>query len=70
MDVVAEWPGVVAEIKVAAGDTVQEEDELLVLESMKMLTPVTSPSAGRVDEVLVDTGDFVDEGATLVRLAE
>lgn len=67
-DVTAEWPGRVAEIHVAAGDSVEAEQELITLESMKMLTPVTAPSAGTVAEILVAVDDFVDEGGTLLRL--
>jgi biotin carboxyl carrier protein len=69
MEVVAEWPGVVAEVRVGPGDRVAAEDELLIIESMKMLTPVTSPSAGIVDAVHVEAGQFVDEGAPLLTLS-
>jgi acetyl-CoA carboxylase biotin carboxyl carrier protein len=68
MDVRAEWPGRVAEIHVAAGDAVSADDELITIESMKMLTPVGAPAAGTVGEVLVAVDDFVDEGAVLLRL--
>ena len=68
MDVRAEWPGVVREIHVAVGATVAADDELITLESMKMLTPVVAPGAGRVDEVLVRVDDAVEEGALLLRL--
>jgi biotin carboxyl carrier protein len=68
LEVKAEWPGRVAEFHVAAGDAVQPEQELLTIESMKMLTPVPSPSAGTVAEIAVEIDDFVDEGALLVKL--
>lgn len=68
-DVEAPWPGTVQEIAVSVGDEVSEEQELVTLESMKMLTPVPSPAAGTVAEVLVNVGDFVDEGAVLLRLS-
>ncbi len=67
-NVEAPWPGTVQEIAVSVGDPVTEEQEVLTLESMKMLTPVASPVAGTVAEVLVAVGDFVDEGALLLRL--
>lgn len=69
MDVRAEWPGVVREIHVALGATVATDDELITLESMKMFTPVLAPAAGRVAELLVSVDDYVEEGATLLRLA-
>ena len=67
-DVTAEWPGRVAEIHVAVGDGVEAEQELITLESMKMLTPVVAPSAGTVAEILVAVDDFIDEGGVLLRL--
>jgi biotin carboxyl carrier protein len=69
MEIKAEWPGTVAEVKVAPGDAVNEEDELLIIESMKMLTPVVAPSTGKVEAIHVAVGDFVDEGALLLTLA-
>ncbi len=68
MDVKSEWPGRVAEIHVGVGDAVQVEQELITLESMKMLTPIGAPAAGTVAEVLVEVDQFVDEGAVIVRL--
>lgn len=68
MDVKSEWPGRVAEIHVAVGDAVQADDEMITIESMKMLTPIAAPAAGRVTELLVEIDQFVDEGAVLVRL--
>jgi biotin carboxyl carrier protein len=49
------------EVKVAAGESVREEDELLIIESMKMHIPVTAPAAGRVESIAVDVGDQVSE---------
>lgn len=68
MDVAAPWPGVVQEVMVAVGDSVQEEDELLALESMKMITPVPAPAPGRVVAIHVNVGDVVTAGARLVTL--
>lgn len=69
-DVTAEWPGRVAELHVAVGDSVEAEQELFTLESMKMLTPIPAPRAGQVSEILVAVDDFVDEGAVMARLAD
>ncbi len=67
-EVLAEWPGRVAEVHVAVGDAVSVDQELITLESMKMLTPITSPLAGTVAELAVGVDDFVDEGAVVVRV--
>lgn len=63
---VAPFPGVVAEIKVAVGAEVAVGDPLVVIESMKMLHPVTAPVAGRVSEVRVAAAAHVEAGAILV----
>lgn len=68
VDVNADWPGTIAELAVAAGDQVAAEQELLTLESMKMLTPVPSPLAGTVESILVAVDEYVDEGQTLLRI--
>ena len=68
MDVKAEWPGKIAEIAVAVGDSVKAEQELLTLESMKMLTPVAAPADGTITEILVELEAYVEEGEMLLRL--
>lgn len=68
MKVEAPWPGVVQEVMVAVGDTVEVGQEVVTIESMKMLTPVPSPLAGRVTAVHVEAGGYVDEGAPLLTL--
>ena len=49
-------------IEVAVGDTVGEEDPLLILESMKMEIPVLSPKAGTIKEIKVNEGEAIGEG--------
>ncbi len=68
MDVVAGWPGRVAELNVAVGDQVAVDDELITIESMKMLMPVLAPAAGRVSEICVAVDQAVNEGELLLRL--
>jgi acetyl-CoA carboxylase biotin carboxyl carrier protein len=53
--------GIVIEVKVRAGDAVSTDDEMLIIESMKMHIPVTAPESGRVENVKVATGDQVNE---------
>ena len=64
----AQMPGSVKELLVAVGDAVAKEQELLILESMKMEIPVESPSAGTVTEVCVTVGQAIEEGTLLIRL--
>ena len=67
-EVKAELVGNVWKVKTSPGDHVAEEDELLILESMKMEIPVTAPRAGTVREVRVKEGEVVKEGQVLVVL--
>ena len=64
----SEMAGTVLEVKVKAGDSVKNGQELLVMESMKMEVPVLSPQAGKVTSVAKAVGDFVNEGETLLEL--
>lgn len=67
---VASMPGLVAEVKVAVGDAVQQGDVLLVIESMKMLHPVTAPTAGTVSELRVAAAAQVEAGTVLAVIEE
>jgi biotin carboxyl carrier protein len=63
-------PGTVVRVLVAAGDTVEPRQPLVVLEAMKMETPLVSPYAALVQAVHVAEGDRVAGGAVLVELVE
>jgi acetyl-CoA carboxylase biotin carboxyl carrier protein len=60
--------GTVWKIEVAVGDTVEEGDTVLILESMKMEMPVEAEEEGTVKEILVKEGQSVSEGEMLVEL--
>jgi acetyl/propionyl-CoA carboxylase alpha subunit len=66
--VTAPMPGTVLRVAVAPGDVVQARQPLVVLEAMKMETPVSSPFAATVKAVHVAQGDQVAGGALLVEL--
>ena len=68
IDVPSPMAGSVKELLVAAGDSVEEGTELLILESMKMEIPVESPVAGTVEEIAVTAPQTVDEGQLLLRI--
>ncbi|GAB4547461.1 MAG: biotin/lipoyl-binding protein [Phycisphaerales bacterium] len=58
--------GMVQSIAVKAGDEVQVNDTLLVLEAMKMESSVASPIAGTVKTVHAEAGQAVRMGDVLV----
>ncbi len=60
--------GTVWKIEVEVGDSLQEGDTVVVLESMKMEMPVEAEDAGVVTEVRCAEGQSVSEGDTLVVL--
>ncbi len=66
----APMPGTVIKVLAAAGDRVEPRQTLLVLEAMKMETPVVSPYGATVRAVHVAEGDQVAGGALLVELEE
>jgi acetyl/propionyl-CoA carboxylase alpha subunit len=66
----APMPGTVIEVLVAAGDRVEPRQPLLVLEAMKMETPVASPYEAVVKAVHVAEGDRVTGNQLLVELEE
>lgn len=68
VDVNAHITGTVWKIEVKEGDSVVEEQTLVILESMKMEMPVEAPQSGRVTQIAVAEGQSVDEGDVLLTL--
>jgi acetyl-CoA carboxylase biotin carboxyl carrier protein len=69
MEIKAELVGTVWKVLVKPGEAVSEDQELIVLESMKMEIPVVAPRAGTVQEVRVRETEVVAENQVLVVLA-
>ncbi len=59
--------GLVVDVSVHAGDTVEKGQTLVVLESMKMQMQLRSPRVGKVTKVTVQSGSQVEKGALLVQ---
>ena len=68
IEVKADVAGVVFRVEVQAGDTVEEDASILILESMKMEIPITAPVDGTVAEIFVGDGEKVGEGETVAIL--
>ena len=62
----APMPGKVVKVLVAAGDTVQQGQGLIVVEAMKMENELKSPKDGVVSEVAASEGQAVESGAKLL----
>jgi acetyl-CoA carboxylase biotin carboxyl carrier protein len=60
--------GVVLEFLVKLGDTVAIDQDVVMLESMKMQIPVQSTVNGTVKTIKVNEGDFVDDGDVLLEI--
>ena len=65
-EIAASMPGKVIRLLVAAGDTVEEGQGLVVVEAMKMQNEMKSPKAGRVVEIRVRPDATVGAGEILV----
>jgi biotin carboxyl carrier protein len=58
--------GQVFKIKVAVGQQVAADQEIIIIEAMKMETPVYAPSAGTIQQILVKEGEAVAEGQGMI----
>lgn len=63
-------PGQVLRVLVAPGQTVEQHQALVVIESMKMESTLHAPRAGQVAEVAVTEGELIASGQLLLRLQE
>ncbi|MCM2357905.1 MAG: acetyl-CoA carboxylase biotin carboxyl carrier protein subunit [Geobacteraceae bacterium] len=60
--------GKVWKIMVAVGDKVEMDDELIILEALKMETPVYSEESGTVSAIMIKEGDPINEGDILISI--
>ena len=64
----APLPGRVIEVLVKVGDTVKADQEVLILEAMKMENSITTDYAGVVKQILVEPGEIVPTDAVLIEV--
>jgi biotin carboxyl carrier protein len=62
----AEIAGRIISISHAQGDRIQQGEEVVVIESMKMEIPLTAQITGIVKAILVQIDDMVEEGQALL----
>ena len=68
IEIQAEMDATVWQMLVVAGQSVAVDDEVIILESMKMEIPVVAPSSGMIASIEVSEGDAVKRGQTLITL--
>ena len=68
VEVKTEITGNIWKIVAAIGDMVEEDEPILIMESMKMEIPVSSPEGGKLVEILVSEGATVSEGTVVARI--
>jgi 3-methylcrotonyl-CoA carboxylase alpha subunit len=68
--IIAPMPGRIVLVKANAGDVVEQGQELLVMEAMKMELALKAPRAGTIESINATQGEFVEADAVLVRFAE
>jgi pyruvate carboxylase subunit B len=61
-------PGLVLRIEKKAGDTVKENEAVMIVESMKMETPIYSPLAGKVVSIDVAPGQQIQVGTVVAKV--
>jgi len=64
-EVAAQIAGNLCKVEKAVGDAVEEEDVIMIIESMKMEIPVEAPRAGTIVRIAVAEGDSIEEGMIL-----
>ncbi|YCA41586.1 acetyl-CoA carboxylase biotin carboxyl carrier protein subunit [Bacillus sp. JZ8] len=67
-EIVASMAGNVWKVLVKVGDQVEEGQDVVILESMKMEIPIAAESGGTVKEVKVNEGEFVNEGDIIIKV--
>ncbi|KGK85488.1 acetyl-CoA carboxylase [Desulfosporosinus sp. HMP52] len=60
--------GKVFQILVKVGDAIAEDDEVIILEALKMENPIFAPEDGIVKEIVVKEGQQVADGDVLIVL--
>ena len=67
-DITAPMPGLILDIMVSAGDTVDKGDSLLILEAMKMENVIKAEAEGVVKAVTMAKGDTVEKNQLIIEM--
>lgn len=69
-EILAPLAGKIIQMNLKVGQTVDEDEEILVIEAMKMETPVFAPIGGTIKEINVGEGDEVEEDQVIAIIDE
>lgn len=69
-DVYSPMPGLVLKCMVKEGDTIEKDQQLLILEAMKMENIIKAQGSGVVEKVMVKEGDKVEKSQLLVSIKQ
>ena len=58
--------GTISEILVSRDEIVEKETDLLIIECMKMLIPLTTKNRGKIIKIYVKENDIINEGDKLI----
>ncbi|SES63959.1 crotonobetaine/carnitine-CoA ligase [Salinibacillus kushneri] len=68
LEIKASMAGSVWKVLVGAGDEIKDEQDLVILESMKMEIPIAAETSGKISKVNIQEGEFVNEGDVLLTI--
>ena len=69
-EITAPLAGKIFKINIEVGEAVEEDDEVIIVEAMKMETPVYAPCDGTIKEIRVKEGDAIEEDDVLAVMEE
>ena len=69
-EIIAQIPGLISQIFVSVGDTINKGDKLFILEAMKMENEIDSPLSGTVKSISVKSGIAIEKGTLIMKIEE
>ena len=69
-EIIAQIPGLISQIFVSVGDSVNTGDKLFILEAMKMENEIDSPLSGTVKNISVKSGVSVEKGTLIMEIEQ
>lgn len=67
-EIICPMVGKIVKVDVKVGDAVNEDDQIAILEAMKMEMPVVSPASGTIKEILVQAGQEVEADTVIATI--